>query len=99
MNSSNSLLKLLLPFVICLCLAGKSTAAVTDGLVFYVPFTADMNDVQGGQLAHVNGDATWQSSGGIAGGYLQLQNSTTITPEQSIDFSDVAIGASDFSVS
>src|SRR5256885_2891630 len=99
MNASNPLLKLLLPLVLCLCMTGSLAAGVTNDLAFYVPFTANMDDAQGGKVAHVSGDATRQNSGGIAGGYLQLQNSTSITPEQFIDFEDVAIGASDFSVS
>src|SRR5262245_24443500 len=100
MNSRNYLLKALLALAMCLGVCGKSDAStVTNDLVFYVPFTAGMDDVQGGKVAHVNGDAVRQGSGGIAGGYLQLQNNTTITPEQFIDFDDVTIGASDFSVS
>jgi hypothetical protein len=36
-------------------LAATLPAAVTDDLVFYVPFTADMNDQQGGLEANVRG--------------------------------------------
>src|SRR6266550_902367 len=99
MNASNPFLKPLLALAMCLGMCGNSIASVTNDLAFYVPFSASMDDVQGGKVAHVSGDATRQNSGGIAGGYLQLQNSTSITPEQFIDFEDVAIGASDFSVS
>ena len=101
MHAPKSLSRLFLALALGLIntLAGKLSAGVTNDLVFYVPFTSTMDDVQGGQTAHVNGDATRQDSGGIAGGYLQLHNDTVITPEQFIDFADVPIGASDFSVS
>jgi hypothetical protein len=75
-----------------------ASAAVTNDLVFYAPFSTDVNDVQGGRVAHVNGDAQRITSGGAVGGYLQLQNGT-IDPEQFIDFEDPVIGTSDFSVS
>ena len=79
-------------------LAGTLSAAITDDLVFYVPFTSDMDDMQNGQIATVKGDATRQSAGGLVGDYLHLHNDAA-TPDQSIDFPDVPIGASDFSVS
>ena len=99
MKRTTSLLEAVLVCSVCLGFALPSRAGLVDGLAFYVPFTDSVDDVQGGQSAHVNGDATRQNSGGIAGGYLQLQNSTTILPEQYIDFPDVPIGTSDFSVS
>src|SRR5262249_51331663 len=38
--------------------------AITDHLVFYAPFSADVNDVQGNRVAHVNSDAQRIASGG-----------------------------------
>jgi len=87
-----------IPVGLLLALTSAANASLTNDLVFYAPFSATMNDVQNGGVATVHGAATRLDSGGACGGFLSLQNSTNIVPEQFIDFPDVVIGTNDFSV-
>lgn len=72
-------------------------AALSDGLVFYAPFSSSFNDIVGGKPGTAEGGAAQVPSDGIQGGYLRLVNSAS-SPEQRVVFPDVTIGTSDFTV-
>lgn len=93
------------PLVYCaivtaLLAAGQGLRAqnLTNNLIFYTPFSSSLNDIQGGRTATVGGAASRQTSGGIAGGYLQLQNSSGGKAEQWVYYPDPTPATNDFSV-
>jgi phospholipase C len=70
--------------------------SLTNGLVFYAPFTSNLNDVQGGRAATSAGAAVLVTSGGVSGGFLRLTNSAS-GAEQYVYYSDPTPTTGDFS--
>ncbi|HXU76171.1 MAG TPA: alkaline phosphatase family protein, partial [Methylomirabilota bacterium] len=70
--------------------------SLTNNLIFYTPFNASLNDLQGGRAATSAGGASLQPSGGLSGGYLRLINSAA-GAEQYVFYSDPTPATGDFS--
>lgn len=80
-----------------LCLAARLNAqSLTNNLIFYVPFSNSLNDIQGGLIGTTAGGAALQVSGGVSGGYLKLSNNAT-NLEQYVYYSDPTPATGDFS--
>ena len=68
-----------------------------NGLIFYAPFAASLNDTAGGLTATALNSPTLQASGGVGGGgYLQLQNDS-VSPEQTVYYNDPTPASNSFS--
>jgi hypothetical protein len=80
-------------------LATSLTAqTLTNGLVFYVPFTGSWDDVAGGRAGTGLNAPALQATGGVGGGgYLQLQNDAVNPLKQAVWYSDPTPATNDFS--
>ncbi len=97
-KSSTSFVRGLLITALLSASSAADAQPLTNNLTFYAPFSSSLNDVQGGRIATVGGSAARQTSGGIAGGYLQLQNGSGGKAKQWVYYSDPTPATDDFSV-
>ncbi len=87
-------------FLLFALLAGSGNLhaqSLTNGLIFYAPFSNSFDDVQGGLPGTAAGGATLEPQGGVSGGYLKLTNHQTTNPPQYVYFSDPTPAVGDFS--
>ncbi len=87
-------------FLLFALLAGSGNLhaqSLTNGLIFYAPFSNSFDDVQGGLPGTAAGGATLEPQGGVSGGYLKLTNHPTTNPPQYVYFSDPTPAVGDFS--
>lgn len=68
--------------------ASLSAQTLTNGLIFYAPFSGTLNDVAGARPGVGYNGPTLQATGGVGGGgYVQLQNDS-VNLEQAVYYSD-----------
>lgn len=71
---------------------------LTNGLIFYAPFTGSWDDTAGGRVGTGVNAPTLQAAGGVGGGgYLQLQNDGANPLKQAVWYSDPTPATADFS--